>query len=91
MRERMGFNELENVTGGTERDTSTMVLLLALEGYGKFTTNSNWDYDGLKNFFVSKGYTFIPSEKDANLIIDQEGNTYNTNDFCKIILNDFKS
>ena len=88
MREKIGFKELENVTGGTEDDTNKMVLLLVLTGYGVFTTKEGLDYKVLKNFFLSKCYIFIPREMESDTYISSKDGTIHDHDYMvNLILN----
>ena len=86
MTERMNLNmeDLEMVNGGTSDETGALGLILIMKGYSNYVTIPV-DLDRLKDFCASKGYTFVPSEKEENIFIDQEGNTYNTYEIVRKI------
>ena len=75
--EKINLNELENVNGGTYGKSLSLVVRLAFGGYGKYMTdNAEIDFAGMKRFFASKGYKFIPSEDGQNIFVDREGLKY---------------
>ncbi len=79
MKERMNLNmeELGMVNSGTKGESFSLVFRLIADGHGKFVTkDAKVDFAGMKEFFASKGYKFIPSEDDQNIFVDREGLSY---------------
>lgn len=92
MSRRMNLNmeDLEMVNGGTRNESLYLVLRLACDGYGKFMTSDvKVDYAGMKNFFASKGYKFIPSEDEQNIFVDHEGLAYGQ-DYIEYLMDEGK-
>ena len=77
LKERINAKELEYVTGGTYGETFRLVLLLAGKDHGMFLSKEGeFDYEGMKRCFASKGYKFIPSENEPNMFVDRQGLQY---------------
>ncbi len=75
-RTAIALEDLERVNGGSYIESCGLAVALSKFGYDdlfKYDGNETIDYDALKKFFASKGYTFIPSEDDPNLFLDKSG------------------
>ncbi len=74
---KLNDRELENVNGGTTIESTVLAIELSTYGYGIFMDYPNGiDFEGLRSFFASKGFTFIPSQDGQNLFQDCDGITY---------------
>ena len=89
--EKLNVEDLDEMSGGTIRESSMMAVVLLLAGKGAFTKN-NEDRDdmvnieGMQDYFAGKGYTFIPGFGDtSNEFIGPDGTSYNTDQMIDLI------
>ena len=75
--------QIEQISGGTNRETAYLALALTSHGYGNFINldfNSGYevDYEGLKEFFAQKGWRFEPGYGDEkrNIFWGPDGMPY---------------
>ena len=86
---KMNVRELENVNGGTIGETNVLIFDLAVYGYGKYMRyTGEVDFEGMKHFFASKGFTFIPSKDGQNRFKDRDGITYGQDYIENLIRNE---
>lgn len=88
--------EIEKITGGSLRQSADLVVLLGFHGYGWYVTDSSGrndliDLEGMKKFFASKGYRFIPgmSDDEQNYFEGPDGTLYGQ-DYIATLINDYK-
>ena len=93
----ISIEELKKIVGGTVDESASLVLPLAIRGYGAFVKvnqdpnrNDIVDIEGMQEFFASKGYKFIPGFGDQmNVFIGPDGLKYG-NDYIIYLLENGK-
>ena len=89
--EKLNVEDLDEMSGGTIRESSMLEFALLLMGKGVFMKHNEdrddmVDIEGMQDYFAGKGYTFIPGFGDtSNEFIGPDGTRYNTDQMIDLI------